>query len=307
MHAAADSPLAVTDRRRAMRLVNWNGALWAAGNGLVGTMSIVYLAMEFHVRAIGLGISLILAAPHLAGLLRLAAPPLIGRLVDRKRFCLAAYLLSALVLTAVPWVAMPGWLPSSASALAVLVALWCAYQVLEYLGAVALWSWLADLVPLRIRGRFLGRRERWLAAGQAVGMVAGGLLLWSWQRTWPGQPRCWIGYAAAASAGTAMMIAALAPLGRVPRAAAGAVPRGLPLPSLLALAGRSAVPAAAAVRLLLLVRARPDRLAAEAVFQRGARAGPLCHPLAQHGAAAGPDGDRPLDGPAGSIAGAIAP
>ena len=74
MHAAADSPLAVTDRRRAMRLVNWNGALWAAGNGLVGTMPIVYLAMEFHVRAIGLGISLILAAPHLAGLLRLAAP-----------------------------------------------------------------------------------------------------------------------------------------------------------------------------------------------------------------------------------------
>jgi len=37
--------------------------------------------------------------------------------------------------------------------------LWCTYHLLEYLGTVALWAWLADLVPLRIRGRFLGRRE----------------------------------------------------------------------------------------------------------------------------------------------------
>ncbi len=150
--------------------------------------------MEFDVPGIGLGISLILAAPQLAGLLQLGAPPLIGRLVDRKRFCLAAYLLSALVLAALPWVAVPGRLPSAAMSLFALVALWCAYQVLEYLGAVALWSWLADLVPLRIRGRFLGHRERWMAAGQAVGMAAGGLLLWQWQQTWPDQPR-WIGYA----------------------------------------------------------------------------------------------------------------
>ena len=238
MHADAELPLAVTDRRRAMRLVNWNGALWAMGSGLAGTMSIVYLAMEFHVRALGLGISLILAAPHLAGLLRLGVPPLIGRLVDRKRFCLAAYLLSALVLTAVPWVSALRWLPLSAFALGTLVTLWCAYQVLEYLAAVALWSWLADLVPLRIRGRFLGRRERWMAAGQALGMLAGAFLLWLWQQIWPGQPR-WIGYAAAASAGTAMMIVALAPLAQIPRAVGRRRP---PAAVLLAVgaAGRSA-------------------------------------------------------------------
>jgi MFS family permease len=232
--AGADRPLAVAARRRALGLANGNGALWAAGNGLISTMSIVYLAMEFDVPRMGLGISLILAAPHLAGLLRLGAPPLIDRLVDRKRFCLAAYLLSAVVLAGVPWVAAPGRLPSAAFALGALVGLWCAYQVLEYLGSVALWSWLADLAPVRIRGRFLGRRERWMQAGQAVGMAAGGWLLWQWQRTWPASPR-WIAYAVTAGAGAALMLAALAPLALIPRAVAGpAARRRLPLAALLA-------------------------------------------------------------------------
>ena len=182
MHVKVDLPLAVVDRRRAMRLANWNGALWAAGNGLTSSFLVIYLAMEFNAPGMGLGIGLILAAPQLAGLLRLAAPPLIGRLGERKRFCLAMYLCSALLLLGLPLAAAPGWLPSPTYSLAALVALWCAYQVLEYLGTVALWSWLADLVPLRIRGRFLGRRERWMAAGQAAGMLACGLFVWQWQK-----------------------------------------------------------------------------------------------------------------------------
>lgn len=234
MHANLDLPLVAVDRRRAMRLANWNGALWAAGNGLTSSMLIVYLAMEFKAPGIGLGTGLILAAPQLAGLLRLAAPPLIGRLVERKRFCLAMYLCSALLLLGLPLAAAPGWMPSPACSLAALVALWCAYQVLEYLGTVALWSWLADLVPLRIRGRFLGRRERWMAAGQAAGMLACGLFVWKWQKTWPGQAK-WIGYAIPACAGAALMIAALAPLARIPAAKfSRAAVRGATLSAMLA-------------------------------------------------------------------------
>ena len=197
-------------------------------------MLVVYLAMEFDVPGIGLGISLILAAPQLVGMLQLGAPPLIGRLAERKRFCLAAYLLSAVVLAALPWAAAPGRLPSVAMSLFALVALWCAYQVLEYLGAVALWSWLADLAPLRIRGRFLGHRARWMAGGQAVGMAAGGLLLWQWQQTWPDQPR-WIAYGVTAGVGAVMMIAALGPLALVPRVVVSlAARRGVPLSGVLA-------------------------------------------------------------------------
>jgi MFS family permease len=224
----------VLQRRRARRLAYWNGAVWAIGNGLTSTMLVVYLAMEFDVRGIGLGISLILAAPRLAGLLRLVTPALIGRLADRKRFCLGAFLLSGLTLWCLPWVVAPGCLPSGAASVAALVVLWCVYHLLQYLATVALWSWLADLVPLRIRGRFLGRRERWMVAGQAVGMLAAGLFVWGCHATHPQVPR-WQAYAVTAVVGACFMLAALVPLAAVPGAMhSRIVQRGASLASLLA-------------------------------------------------------------------------
>jgi hypothetical protein len=163
-----DSRLVIRHRRRARRLAYWNGAIWAVGNGLASTTLVVYLALDLGAEGIGLGIGLILAARHVVGLLRLGAPAVIGRLVDRKRFCLASFLLGTLLLLALPLVAAPGRLPSPAASLGALVALWCLYHLLQYLGMVALWSWIADLVPVEIRGRFLGRRERWMVAAEAA-------------------------------------------------------------------------------------------------------------------------------------------
>ena len=213
-----DKPLAVVDRRRAMRLAYLNGAIWALGNGLTNSTLVIFLAMQLKVPGIGLGISLILAAPQLAGLLRLAAPPIIGRLVQRKQFCIGAYMLSAIVLACLPMVAAPGRLASPAMSLAALVGMWCLYQLLEYLGTVALWSWLADLAPLRIRGRFLGRRERWMAAGQAVGMAAGGVLAWQCKHLIPGITQ-WASYAVPTCTGAGIMAIALLPLEEIPAAA----------------------------------------------------------------------------------------
>jgi predicted MFS family arabinose efflux permease len=61
---------------------------------------VVYLAQELGAKKIGLGIGLILAARHVVGLLRLGAPVVIGRLIDRKRFCLAAYLANGITQSA---------------------------------------------------------------------------------------------------------------------------------------------------------------------------------------------------------------
>ena len=216
-----------------MRLAYANGAIWALGNGLFTSTLIIYMAMEFRVPQGGLGIGLILAAPQLAGLLRLAAPSLIGRRCDRKQFCLTTFLLRALVLFVLPWAAAPGRLPSPGMSLAALVAMWCVYQVLEYLGTVALWSWFADLAPAVIRGRFLGRREGWMNAGQAAGMVAAAVFLWTLQKLWPQGPQ-WTGYAAAACAGAFAMLAALAPLALIPRVVVSPAARGgVPLSALL--------------------------------------------------------------------------
>ena len=211
-------------RRRARRLAYWNGALWAIGNGLASTMLVVYLAMEFDIPGIGLWISLILAAPRLAGLLRLVAPAMIGRLADRKRFCLATFLLSALTLCCLPPIVAPGWLPSTAMSVTALVTLWCIYHLLQYLATVALWSWLADIVRPRIRGRFLGHRQRWMVTGQALGMLAAGLFVWGCRQSYPDVPS-WIAYAITAVVGACFMIAALVPLYAVPRAVQSRIAR----------------------------------------------------------------------------------
>jgi MFS family permease len=181
---------------------------------------VVYLALELGAPGLGVGIGLLLAAPRIAGLLQLAAPAMIARLGDRKLFCVGAFAASAVVLFGVPVAASPNFLPSAKESLAALVVLWCAYHLLEYLGRVALWSWFADLVPVRIRGRFFGIRERWMTTGQALGMVIAGLFTWCWHNQWcPDLPR-WIGYAVPATVGAVFMAGSVIPLVRIPGLAA---------------------------------------------------------------------------------------
>ena len=74
------------------------------GNGLTSTTLVVFLALELDAPNLGLGISLILAMPNLVGLLRLATPVLIGRIADRKTFCLGTFILSGLLLFCLPLV-----------------------------------------------------------------------------------------------------------------------------------------------------------------------------------------------------------
>jgi MFS family permease len=201
--------------RRAMRLVYWNGAIWALGSGLASGPLVQYLAMEHDVAGIGVSIAVILAAPHLIGVLRLAVPGLLTRIAGRKPFCVAMHVLSGLALLTLAAAVAPGRLGSPPATLALTAALWCACQALEFLGMVALWSWLADLVPQAVRGTFLGRRECWMAAGQAAGMLAAGVFAWAWFQGSPQWPR-WLGYAIPMAIGAALLMAAAVPLARMP-------------------------------------------------------------------------------------------
>src|SRR6187431_676204 len=81
------------DLRRAMSLANLNAALWAVGNGLVSTLLVIYLVADLG--AAGLAVSLILAAPRFAGLMRLGVPALMARVVARKRLCIVSYAASS--------------------------------------------------------------------------------------------------------------------------------------------------------------------------------------------------------------------
>src|SRR6476620_9785339 len=125
MHdAVATSPLGLHNREiaSAMRLANANAALWAIGNGLVSALLVIYLANDLG--ATGLSLSLILAAPRFAGLLRLGIPALMARVRARKALCVVAYVISSLVLCIVPTTA---WLQKHIdrqAAIAVFVSAW---------------------------------------------------------------------------------------------------------------------------------------------------------------------------------------
>jgi hypothetical protein len=197
----------------AMRLANANAALWAIGNGLISTLLVIYLASDLG--ASGLSLSLILAAPRFAGLLRLGVPALMARLRARKAVCIAAYVISSIVLCGVPAVAALHDRIDGHLAIAMFVIAWCLYHITEYIGTVTLWSWLGDLTPANIRGRLLGRREFWLTAGRLGGLAtsAGLATVWAWAL--PGASR-WEPLALSAAIGAVLMVMAVVPLTLMP-------------------------------------------------------------------------------------------
>ncbi len=203
----------LSTRRRSIRAFYQNGACWGLGNGLVSSSLIVYLAGEY--RAAGLAVSLILATPRLVGVLRLGAPIWIEAVGDRQKFSVRMFLAAAIVLMLLPIVSAPGALSTPRFSLAALITLWTLYHLLEFLGLVALWAWIGEVVPNRIRGRFIGRRAQLLNALQVAGMVAGGGASWWWR------DRCeqlgqngsiWLGYAGCAMVGAMFFCLAVWPL-----------------------------------------------------------------------------------------------
>jgi len=198
-------------RRRAFRLAYANAAIWAIGNGLVSSTLIVYLALSVGARSFQSG--LIYAAPSLAGTLRLAVPAILARLRHRKAFCIGAYVASVAVLSLVPLAAV--LLPAGSRAPVALVSAWCVYHLCEYCGTVALWSWIGDLVPRRIRGRFCGYRERWLVSGRLAGIACTIALATIWDLVAPGSSRVHP-LAVSAACGAVFMLLAVAPLALMP-------------------------------------------------------------------------------------------
>jgi MFS family permease len=204
-------------RRAALKQLYWNAGLWGLGNGLVSSSLVVYLAGSYGAK--GFAVSLILAAPRLIGVLRLTAPILMEWVGNRRRFAVQSFVTSGLVLIALPVISAPGVLPSASASLMAMVLCWSGYHLLEFLGTIALWSWIGDLVPRRVRGRFVGNRSAVMNAGQVAGMIAGasGTMLWQNHAVAVNQPEhTWLAYAACVSSGAVLFALAALPLLHVP-------------------------------------------------------------------------------------------
>lgn len=193
--------------------------LWSVGNGLTTGAVISYLAMDLGAR--GLALSLILALPALVGLLRVAAPAVIAWLATTRRMAIVLYTASYLLLLGVPWVAATqadnaGGLAAGQlnGPLLIIVALVCVHQLLEYLASVALWSWLADLVPQRIRGRYFARRQVFQLCALIPTLAAGAVLVDAWRRAGPSGALQ--GYSIVIALGALLLLGSVAPLVMMP-------------------------------------------------------------------------------------------
>ena len=220
MGVGAHVRLTAASRRRGLWLAHVNAALWSAGVSLTSGSLIVYFALDLEATGVKLG--LIFALPAIVGVLRLVAPWAIQWLGSKRRACLAFSAVSYLVLALLPGVALVGT-SDPPTALALMIGLLCGHQLLEYIGNVAFWSWMADLVPRRLRGRYFARRQIIQLAVAIPTLLAGGAFADHWREA-HAETLLW-GYAIPNGLGAALLIASLVPLWMMPDTGAGQLAR----------------------------------------------------------------------------------
>jgi len=186
-----------------------NALLWGLGNGLVSTTLASYLARQLG--AEGLIFAIIFASQNIAGGLRLFTPWILAWTGSRKWFAVGAFVLSCLLLLILPEVCEPGEKEANLFKLRAFVALWGGWHLAMFAGAIALWSWIGDLVPSAVRGRFIGLRQSWLMIGQIVGLIAAGVFA-QWYPTFHTQATRWHTLSIPALAGALCMLVAVVPL-----------------------------------------------------------------------------------------------
>lgn len=175
-------PAATTDEPDLRAVLNRILTAWlfgAAWMSLTTGATLTRFAKSAGVGEFGFG--LLAAIPFLAALIQFPASVVLERFGHRKRIFVAANLVHRslwLAIAAIPWL-----LPHDAQP-AGLITLMLLSALFNNVTAPAWYSWLVDLVPARIRGRYFSRRTQ---AGQIVSMilavVAGFALDWAERRS----------------------------------------------------------------------------------------------------------------------------
>lgn len=166
-------------RRGAMTYVTWSwvfGAVWATTIG----------GAPFTLFAHGLGATewhfgLLVAMPFIATLLSLPASLWIDASGARKKIFISMMLtqrLTWLAIAIVPTLMYRSGSPLGAKlALATFLALMAVHYVCGAIGGPAWVSWMADLVPDRVRGRYFARRRQWgIVTSMPAAWIAGVVL-----------------------------------------------------------------------------------------------------------------------------------
>ncbi|MCB9699669.1 MAG: hypothetical protein H6738_22985 [Alphaproteobacteria bacterium] len=161
-----------TPRRRALRRSIVEGVLYA---GLVGLGEFWLVADAVRQGAGPWALATLVTVPQLVGAVgALAAVRGLRHLPSRRPLTTAAVVGQALAFGALALATILG-----RSGPATLIVASCTQQAFARAAGTAWSSWYGDVVPARIRGRWFGRRNRWVSAVTFAGIVVGGLVLWA--------------------------------------------------------------------------------------------------------------------------------
>ncbi|HEX4142241.1 MAG TPA: MFS transporter [Pirellulales bacterium] len=211
------------ERRQALRLGVVSGTLWSIGNGWTTGSMVTYLAQELGAQ--GFEVGAILAWQALVGVSRLVAPRIIRRLGGLKSAALVLLLISYGLLATLPILSLGSI--SFPTRLKIFIAVLCVHQLFEHLGTVAVWAWLAELAPSRLRGRYFAARQRWQLAALVPTSIAAALFVDRWRGSTPrpagspatlaaGSPEILAGYIVVLTAGAVFLLLSVVPLCRMP-------------------------------------------------------------------------------------------
>jgi MFS family permease len=162
--------------RRSLRACTAEGLFAEIVNACAGGAILTGWAIHLHAGPLLTGV--VVALPQMAALFQIPAAWSTSWL-GHRRAAVALVVASRQVM--LPLVALPFLSLTEGAAQAVLFSVAAAAAVLGVLGNNAWVSWMGDLVPSRIRGRYFGRRTAACTLGGAAAAAAVGLLV-DWSR-----------------------------------------------------------------------------------------------------------------------------
>lgn len=201
--------------RTVLRWLVVQGSLWSLGNALTTGFLVTFMALELGAKP--LAISITLALQSIAGVLRLGTPWLVSWFGSTRRTCLVTFGMSYAVIALLPLAPLWGDQWQVTHPVAVMIAVLSVHQLFEYLGSVALWSWLGELVPRPVRGRFFGRRNLWQLVCVIGATLASGPFVDWWKQTYTQPSQQLWGYAIVLAVGALALLGSLVPLVFLPK------------------------------------------------------------------------------------------
>lgn len=205
--AAAVDPLDAT------RAVVVSQTVFTAGHVLTTGGFLYYFANALTNSALLFAVLLI--TPEISSLVGLAARPVIRRLGGRKRTWLTFFLLARIVALGIPLTAISAWRTEPLTAFWVIIGSLAVSQALQSIAFTAYLSWMADLVPEPVWGRFFALRQTANVAVMAFLPAVTVVLRRDWS-TWPDNDLVRLAYVAVFLSGGGLMLLAAVPMLRLP-------------------------------------------------------------------------------------------